>query len=62
MDTLTNKIRTSDAIRQFGTASAVARALGITPQAVDLWGEFVPELRAYQLRERFPEKFPLSAA
>ncbi len=38
-----------DVIKHFGSKSAVARALGITPQAVSLWSERVPELRAYQI-------------
>lgn len=40
-----------EAILLFGTASNLARALGITRQAVGLWGEMVPPLRAYQIRE-----------
>lgn len=44
-------MKTKDAIDAFGTASAMARALGITPSAISQWGEDVPDLRAYQIRE-----------
>lgn len=40
-----------DAIAAFGSASDLARTLGITRQSVSSWGEDVPELRAYQIRE-----------
>lgn len=40
-----------DAIAAFGSASDLARALGITRQSVSSWGDDVPELRAYQIRE-----------
>jgi biotin operon repressor len=40
-----------DAIAAFGSASDLARALGITRQSVSDWGEDIPELRAYQIRE-----------
>jgi hypothetical protein len=38
------------AIQHFGTATALARALNITVQAVSDWGDFVPEGRAYKLQ------------
>lgn len=44
-------MKTKDAIAQFETAQALAAALKITPSAVSQWGEDVPELRAYQIRE-----------
>jgi hypothetical protein len=39
-----------EAIDAFGSATALAKALGITVQAIGQWGEFVPTLRAYQVR------------
>lgn len=44
-------MKTDDAIRQFGSAKALADALGIWPQAVYKWGEDVPELRVYQIEK-----------
>lgn len=43
-------MRKDEAIAHFGTASALADALGIRPASVAEWGEFVPEGRAYQLQ------------
>ena len=40
-----------DAIAVFGSASELARSLGITRQSVSKWSEDVPELRAYQIEE-----------
>lgn len=42
-------MRTKAAIKKFGTAANLARALGITRQAITDWGDEVPEGRAYQL-------------
>jgi hypothetical protein len=39
-----------DAIRHFGSASQLARALDIAPASVSEWGELVPLGRAYQLQ------------
>jgi len=44
-------MKTSEAIQAFGSVKAIAAALGISVQAVYLWGETVPKLRQYQLRE-----------
>lgn len=62
-------MKKSDVIRHYGSKSAVARALGITPQAVSLWGARVPELRAYQIEQltcgalkRDPTERPCNAA
>lgn len=43
-------MKTADAIRHFGTQAALARALGVSKQAVAQWGEVVPDGRAYQLQ------------
>lgn len=40
----------NEAIEIFGSASALAKALGISLAAVSQWGEFVPPLRVYQLQ------------
>lgn len=42
-------MRTRQAIKHFGSAAALAKALGITRQSVHEWGSEVPEGRAYQL-------------
>ena len=42
-------MRTKDAIKRFGSAAALARALGISRQSINDWGTTVPEGRAYQL-------------
>ncbi|WP_085614961.1 MULTISPECIES: Cro/CI family transcriptional regulator [unclassified Pseudomonas] len=38
----------SQAIKYFGSISALAKALGVTYEAVRQWGD-VPELRQYQI-------------
>lgn len=38
----------SQAIQYFGSISALAKALGVTYEAVRQWGQ-VPELRQYQI-------------
>ena len=50
------KIRVDDAVRYFGSKAELARILGITPQALTIWGEFIPELRAYKLRDLYPKE------
>ena len=44
-------MKTIYAIKLFGSVKALAEALGITVHAIYQWGEHVPELRAYQIRE-----------
>jgi DNA-binding transcriptional regulator YdaS (Cro superfamily) len=39
-----------EAIKIFGSAKALADALGISEAAVSQWGHAVPELRVYQIR------------
>lgn len=39
-----------EVVEHFGTKAGLAKALGITPQAVTLWGDRVPELRQYQIQ------------
>lgn len=43
-------MKTADAIRHFGNVAKLADALGITPQAVYDWGEFLPRGRAFELQ------------
>jgi DNA-binding transcriptional regulator YdaS (Cro superfamily) len=44
-------VKTSEAVQRYGSKAAIARLLGIKPASVSEWGENVPELRVYQLRE-----------
>ena len=43
-------MKTADAIKFFGTATRLAKALDISGAAVSMWGEEVPFGRAYQLQ------------
>ena len=52
-------IKTADAIKFFGSKSKLAQALGIRPQSINDWGEIMPELRAYKLREMHPQAFSI---
>ena len=45
------------AIRYAGSATALAALLGVTKQAVSGWGDKLPELRGYQLRQLRPGWF-----
>lgn len=41
-----------EALKLFdGSVRKLADALGITEQAIHQWGDHVPKLRAYQIRE-----------
>lgn len=50
-------MRTKDAISLAGSPSALAKILGITTAAICQWGENVPRLRVFELREARPEWF-----
>ena len=39
-----------DAVKHFGGAAALAKALGIALPSVSEWGDIIPEGRAYQLQ------------
>ena len=55
-------MKTEDAIRQFGdSVRALAEALGITREAVYQWGETVPPLRVYQIRDLLAERQKVGA-
>ena len=44
-------VKTADVLKHFDDSThAVAKALGITRQAVEQWGENVPETSAYKLQ------------
>jgi DNA-binding transcriptional regulator Cro len=45
------------AIAHAGSATKLAAILGLTKQAVSMWGQEIPPLRLYQLRERKPKWF-----
>ncbi|MCI1025618.1 Cro/CI family transcriptional regulator [Pseudomonas alloputida] len=42
-------MKTKQAADFFGSKKKLAAALGISPSAVTMWGEDVPELRQYQI-------------
>lgn len=50
-------MKTQDAIQQFGSVRKIAEALGLSVQAIYAWGDEVPPLRVYQLREIRPDAF-----
>lgn len=49
-------MKTDDAIKMFGGVKPLADALGIWPQAVYGWGDEVPKLRAYEIKEILEKK------
>ena len=50
-------MKTDTAIKLAGASTALADLLGITVSAVSQWGDRVPDLRVYQLKEIKPEWF-----
>jgi hypothetical protein len=50
-------MKSSDAISLAGGVVALADILGITHGAVSQWGDEIPRLREYELREKRPEWF-----
>lgn len=55
-------MKTSDVLTHFNlSVRELAAALGISVQAVYGWGEQVPELRQYQIRELLAERAQASA-
>lgn len=55
-------MKKADAITLAGSAAELARILGIRQQSMTDWGEYIPPLRAYQLRDLKPEWFKRRAA
>ena len=49
-------MKTKDAIEHFGSEVALARALEISRQAVDQWGEFVPFRTAIEIQRITKDK------
>lgn len=48
---MVRSVKTADVLKHFDNSThAVAKALGITRQAVEQWGENVPETSAYKLQ------------
>lgn len=50
-------MKTKDVASYFGSKTKLARALGIKPSAVTMWGENVPESRQYQIQVLSKGKF-----
>ena len=50
-------MKTTDAIKLAGSATALAEMLGITGGAISQWDEEVPEARVWQLRVLKPKWF-----
>jgi len=50
-------MKTSNAIELAGSVTALAEILDITHSAVSQWGDNIPRLREYELREKRPEWF-----
>ncbi|WP_339542555.1 Cro/CI family transcriptional regulator [Pseudomonas sp. JAI120] len=44
-------MKTKQAAEFFGSKKKLASALGISPSAVTMWGDDVPELRQYQIEQ-----------
>ena len=42
-------LKKSDAISFYGTKAALARAVGVNRQAVQQWGEYLPDDKAWYL-------------
>lgn len=59
--TYTARMDMSTLLAHFRTKTAIAQFFGITPAAVAQWGDRIPPLRVYELRERKPELFKESA-
>lgn len=55
-------MRVEQAIIEFGSVAALAAALGISVQAVYQWGDMVPALRAYQIRDLISKRNSAAAA
>lgn len=54
---ITQRLKTSRAIKLATSKSELARMLGITRQSVGKWGVWVPPLRFFELQKLKPEWF-----
>jgi hypothetical protein len=52
-----NSMKKLDAVTRAGSAVNLARILGISRQAVSKWGEEIPPLQVYRLRDKKPAWF-----
>ena len=50
-------MKTQNAIDKAGSATALAQILGITGSAITQWGDTIPPLRIYELKELRPKWF-----
>ena len=50
-------MKKEDAVRFAGTAKRLAEILGISPPAVSMWGDEIPQLQMYRLKELRPRWF-----
>ena len=56
-------MKTDDAIRRFNNSvRELAQSLGITSAAIYQWGDTVPALRVYQIREILAEREKVGAS
>jgi predicted transcriptional regulator len=53
-------MNTSDVAAHFRGKKNLAKALGISPSAVSMWGETVPESRQYQIQVLTKGKFKVA--
>jgi hypothetical protein len=54
-------MKTKEVAAHFGSKTKLADALGISPSAVTMWGETVPEGRQFQLQVLTNGKFKASS-
>ena len=43
-------MRKEEVLKHFGSASELARILGISPASISEWGKLIPKGRAYQIQ------------
>ncbi|WP_425318497.1 Cro/CI family transcriptional regulator [Pseudomonas nitroreducens] len=54
-------MKMTEAVTHFGSKKKLALALGISPSAVTMWGDSIPELRQYQIERLTKGKLARSA-